>query len=62
MTKIKISLPSDGATRPEIENIYPEINTGKYATKSIENQKIYASADILIDGHDIVSGRLLYKH
>ena len=47
ISKIKIALPGDGAIRPEIANINPEINAGKYATKSIMHQKIYTSADIL---------------
>jgi starch synthase (maltosyl-transferring) len=62
MEKIKIALPRVGVIRPAIAYVYPEINAGKYPKKSIENQKIQVSADVLIVDHDIVSSRLLYKH
>jgi len=62
MTKTKISLPSGGKIRAVIENIKPEINGGKYATKNIQGQKVQISADILIDGHDYLGYRLWFKH
>jgi starch synthase (maltosyl-transferring) len=62
MLKTKNPFPIDGKTRPVIENISPEINNGKYSPKATEGQRIQISADILIDGHDILGSRLLYKH
>ena len=62
MTKTKIILPSGGKIRAVIENIQPEINGGKYATKTIQGQKVQISADILIDGHDYLGQRLWFKH
>lgn len=52
----------DGKTRTVIENISPSINNGKYNIKSIVNDKIAVEADVLIDGHDLVAVRLMYKH
>ena len=62
MAKQNIALPTDGLLRPEIENIKPELNGGKYTPKSIEGNKVFVSADILIDGHDLLGNRLLAKH
>ena len=62
MTKNKIMLPMDGKTRAVIENIRPELNAGKYPTKTIIGQKVSVSADILIDGHDYLGQRLWTKH
>lgn len=62
MTKNAIILPKNGKIRPVIENLSPEINNGKYPTKSITGRKIYAQADILVDGHDNLGFRLLSRH
>jgi starch synthase (maltosyl-transferring) len=62
MTKNKVILPSGGKIRAVIENIKPEINGGKFATKTIQGHNVQISADILIDGHDYLGQRLWYKH
>ncbi|MCP9761680.1 alpha-1,4-glucan--maltose-1-phosphate maltosyltransferase [Lacihabitans soyangensis] len=62
MTKNKIMLPMDGKTRAVIENIRPELNAGKYPTKTVIGHRVNVSADILIDGHDYLGQRLWTKH
>lgn len=44
-----------------IQNVYPEINNGKYYIKRVPNQKIHVRADIFGDGHDVVRASLLYR-
>jgi len=58
----QLNLKGDGQSRPVIENILPSINGGKFPTKAITGEKIILSADILIDGHDLLAGKLIYKH
>jgi starch synthase (maltosyl-transferring) len=62
MIKHSFPFPSDGKTRPVIENISPEINQGLFSTKAIVGEKIRVQSDILIDGHDLLGARLLFKH
>jgi starch synthase (maltosyl-transferring) len=62
MKKSKIPFPKDGQARLVIEHIEPEINAGRYATKSIVGEKVVVAADLLIDGHDLIGSRLLFKH
>lgn len=62
MTKNTIQFPVNGQIRTVIENIKPEVNNGQFDVKSVENQSIFISADILVDGHDYIDSRILYKH
>ncbi len=62
MTKNKLNLPSNGKIRTQIENVSPSINDGRFDVKTIENDSIFISADVLVDGHDYVSAQILYKH
>jgi starch synthase (maltosyl-transferring) len=62
MSSYKIPFPENGKIRPEIENISPEINGGKYPSKSVIGKKVTVQADIVVDGHDILAYKLLCKH
>ena len=62
MTKNINNFPKEGKIRAVIENIKPELNAGKYSTKTIVGQKVQVSADILVDGHDYLGYRLWSKH
>ncbi len=44
-----------------IENVYPEINGGRYAIKREVGDRLEVSADIFKEGHDIIAGVLRYK-
>jgi starch synthase (maltosyl-transferring) len=51
-----------GKTRIVVENIKPQLNSGEFHIKAIKNDIISIEADILIDGHDLLAARLLFKH
>ncbi|MFN3588062.1 MAG: alpha-1,4-glucan--maltose-1-phosphate maltosyltransferase [Spirosomataceae bacterium] len=50
-----------GKQRIVIEKITPQIDGGRYPVKRVVNEWIRVEADVLIDGHDLLSARLLYK-
>lgn len=50
-----------GRNRVVIENVRPEINCGRFPIKRVIGEKVVVSADIIADGHDSISARLLYK-
>ncbi len=49
-------------SRVIIENVYPEIDNGRYYIKRVLGESVTVEADIFGDGHDVVAGALLYKH
>ena len=51
----------EGRKRAVIENVKPEINSGVFPIKRVISEKVVVEADIFSDGHDSVSGLLLYK-
>ena len=44
-----------------IENLYPEIDGGRFPIKRIVGERVVVTADIFADGHDVVSAVLLYR-
>jgi len=44
-----------------IEGVEPEIDSGRFPTKRIINDKVVVEADIFADGHDVLSAALLYR-
>jgi starch synthase (maltosyl-transferring) len=52
----------DGRMRVIIENIYPEIDNGRFAAKRVAGDIVSVEADIFTDGHDALSARLIYRH
>lgn len=57
-----LAFPSNGKNRIVIEKISPQIDAGRYNSKNIIGDTVHVEADILIDGHDLIAARLLYKH
>jgi len=49
-------------SRVIIENITPLINCGEFPLKSVVNEIIPVTADVIGDGHDIIAASVLYKH
>ncbi|MEZ4874734.1 MAG: alpha-1,4-glucan--maltose-1-phosphate maltosyltransferase [Flavobacteriaceae bacterium] len=49
-------------SRVIIENVTPQLEGGLYPIKSVVNEIITVSADILADGHDVLAAHLCYKH
>ena len=50
-----------GHERVSIDNVYPEIDCGKYAIKRAVGEPIKVEADIFADGHDKVDALLLFR-
>ena len=51
----------EGRKRVIIENVYPEIECGKFPVKRIAGEKVKVSADIFADGHNEIRAVLLYR-
>ena len=49
-------------SRIVIENIAPQINQGTVFIKRVVNEVVHVTADVLVDGHDVLQASLLYKH
>jgi starch synthase (maltosyl-transferring) len=47
--------------RAVIENVYPEIDAGKFPIKRTAGEKVEVAADIHADGHDVLSARILFR-
>lgn len=45
-----------------VERVRPEIECGVFPAKRIVGDSVVVTADIFADGHDLVSGELLYRH
>ncbi|WP_439127481.1 alpha-1,4-glucan--maltose-1-phosphate maltosyltransferase [Polaribacter sp.] len=45
-----------------IENVTPQINCGSLFIKRVVNEIVNVSADVLVDGHDVIQASLLFKH
>jgi starch synthase (maltosyl-transferring) len=44
-----------------IENVTPELDAGRYPVKRTLGELVLVGANIFKDGHDLISGRLLYR-
>jgi starch synthase (maltosyl-transferring) len=58
----QLNAPADGRRRVHIDRIEPEIDGGRSAAKRIVGDLMKVAVDLLIDGHDIVRGVVLYRH
>ena len=47
--------------RVVIENILPQVEGGKFPIKRIAGEAVYVTADMIADGHDEISARLMYR-
>jgi starch synthase (maltosyl-transferring) len=54
--------PVEGRKRVIIEEVQPQIDCGRYPSKRILGDAVTITAAVFGDGHDHVSGRLLYRH
>jgi starch synthase (maltosyl-transferring) len=52
----------DGRKRVIIEGVEPEIDAGRFPAKRIVGETISVFADIFVDGHDLVTGVVRYRH
>jgi starch synthase (maltosyl-transferring) len=54
--------PVEGRRRIVIEEVQPQVDCGRYPAKRILGDAVTITAAVFGDGHDHVSGRLLYRH
>lgn len=52
--------PTDGRSRVVIENVTPEIDSGRFAIKRVAGETVTVEADVFADGHDPVACRLVF--
>jgi starch synthase (maltosyl-transferring) len=52
---------AEGRKRVVIENLKPEIDSGRFPIKRVIGEKVVVTADIFPDGHDTVSAKVLYR-
>jgi len=53
--------PADGRSRVVIETVKPEIDCGRFPVKRVTGESVTVQADILVDGHDLISAVLLFR-
>lgn len=49
-------------SRIVVENVAPQINGGNIPIKRVVDEIVNITADVLVDGHDVIQASLLYKH
>lgn len=54
-------LPEDGRVRVFIERVEPAVDSGRYAVKRVEGDRVVVSADLVADGHDVLAGEVLVR-
>jgi starch synthase (maltosyl-transferring) len=52
----------DGRKRVVVEGVHPEIDAGRFPIKRVIGETVTVEADILADGHDLLTSRILYRH
>ena len=55
-------LCSEGRVRVVVAAVRPEIDCGAFPAKRISGDRVIVDADIFTDGHDLVSGEILFRH
>ena len=54
-------LVEEGRRRVQIEGIVPEIDGGRFPIKRTVGEEVRVEVDMFADGHDVVSGVILYR-
>jgi starch synthase (maltosyl-transferring) len=52
----------DGRRRVVVAAVRPEIDGGRFAVKRVVGDLFDVEADLLVDGHDLLAARVLYRH
>ena len=59
---MKGKLKLDGRQRVVIENVQPQIDSGRFPTKRVIGQNVEVKADVFTDSHDALACVLRYRH
>src|SRR5438067_9116119 len=51
----------DGRNRVVIENVSPEVDSGRFPIKRVQGEAVVVEADVFADGHDALTCRLSYR-
>lgn len=51
-----------GCSRVIIEGVSPQVDQGRFAAKRVVGDSVEVRARIFADGHDLISGRLRFRH
>ncbi|HUE70612.1 MAG TPA: alpha-1,4-glucan--maltose-1-phosphate maltosyltransferase [Pirellulaceae bacterium] len=54
--------PAQGCSRVLIEGVSPQVDHGRFPAKRVVGDCVEVQARIFADGHDVLSGRLLFRH
>ncbi|HEY0873740.1 MAG TPA: alpha-1,4-glucan--maltose-1-phosphate maltosyltransferase [Vicinamibacterales bacterium] len=60
-TKRGVSLDERLRRRVAIENVYPEVDCGRFPIKRTPGETVIVNADIIADGHELLSAVLLHR-
>ena len=55
-------IPAEGRARVVIENVYPEVNGGRFPIKRVEGERVDVEADIFSDGHEVLAAVIRHCH
>src|ERR1700761_8868021 len=55
-------MSTHGLQRVIVEHVTPEIDAGRFYIKRVAGETVEVEADVFGDGHDLVRGRVLYRH
>src|SRR5687767_6727794 len=47
--------------RVVIENVRPQVDAGRFPIKRVPGERVVVTADIFVDGHDMLAAALLYR-
>ena len=59
--KTQTSLDAQLLRRVVVENLYPQVDAGRFPIKRTVDEQVIVSADVYADGHDMVTAVLLYR-
>jgi starch synthase (maltosyl-transferring) len=57
----RIAPGRDGRKRVIVEGLSPQVDGGRYPAKRIVGERVVVGCDLLVDGHDLLTGVLLYR-
>jgi starch synthase (maltosyl-transferring) len=53
--------PQDGRQRVQFENVYPDVDQGRFPIKRVVGESVHVYVDMFADGHDAIAGVVRYR-